>query len=86
MRKRRRPQTPLLLLVNEVADIFRCHRQTVMRMIWAGRLKAYQMGGRQSEWRVPVDAVTAFLERDPAAIAWLARYKAERERQDKDAA
>jgi excisionase family DNA binding protein len=78
----RKRRIPAMLTLYEVAKVFRCSRRNVIRYLRAGRLQAYQLGAKGSEWRVPVESVMAFLEKNHVGTAWIARWRREREQQD----
>lgn len=52
------------MTVPEVAKILRCSPSTVLSMIHAGRLPAVIVG--KNRYRVPQNALTAFLDPAPA--------------------
>lgn len=56
-------QLPVLLPVREVAQALRVERTTVHRMITTGELPAIRVGHGRGVYRVPEDAVTAYLAR-----------------------
>jgi excisionase family DNA binding protein len=49
-----------LFTVDEVADAFRINKQTVLRFIREGKIKAYKVG---REYRVKEEEVNAYLTR-----------------------
>ena len=52
-----------LLKLSEVAEILRVSRQTVMRLIKTGQIKAIKVG---RQWRVPEDALRALISGERA--------------------
>jgi len=54
-----------LLLLPEVAGILRCSVKTVRRLISAGQLESFKVGGRR---RVTGSALAAFFERQKNGI------------------
>lgn len=47
-------QKPLVLTVNEAAEIIRCGRLKIIRLIETGELEAQRVGG---EWRIRTESV-----------------------------
>ncbi|WP_054649587.1 helix-turn-helix domain-containing protein [Salidesulfovibrio brasiliensis] len=52
-------KTPVLLTVNEVADILRVHYRTAYRLVIGGKIKAIKIG---TQWRIPEKALMEFIE------------------------
>lgn len=50
---------PVLLTVNEVAEILRVHYRTAYRLVTGGKIGAIRIG---NQWRVPEESLTAFIE------------------------
>lgn len=50
---------PVLLTVNEVADILRVHYRTAYRLVTGGKIKAIRIG---NQWRVPEASLMDFIE------------------------
>ena len=53
-----------LYTVSEVADILRLSKMSVLRLFYSGKLAGKKVGGRV--WRVPANALEAFLEAPPS--------------------
>lgn len=54
-------ELPELLVVREVAELFRIRPETVRRMIADGELRAVRFGSR-GDYRIPRSVVQRFLE------------------------
>lgn len=51
------------LTVNEVAEILRCHRVTITKLIHEGRLKAFKIGsGRRIRYLISPEEVQKLCE------------------------
>lgn len=52
-------KTPVLLTVNEVADILRVHYRTAYRLVTGGKIQAIKIG---NQWRVRESALMEFID------------------------
>lgn len=46
--------------IKEVADIFRCHPETVRRLIWTKKIKGTKVGG---SWKISEDEVENHIKK-----------------------
>lgn len=60
--RRYQMETPVMKL-DEVADLLRCHRSTIYRLIKRGEIPCWQLG---SDWRFNREAIEDWMRRDEA--------------------
>lgn len=60
--RRYQMETPVMKL-DEVADLLRCHRSTIYRLIKRGEIPCWQLG---SDWRFNREAIEGWMRRDEA--------------------
>ncbi len=52
-----------LISTKEAAKMLNVSVQTICKMIWDGRLKAFKLGNATSSWRINKDSVMEYLRK-----------------------